>query len=274
MQALSQRYRKVIEKGSIVKKWIENEKQNLERSLVNTHATEVWGIGAGMFGVSVVASLITLFVTFGGSNPSREWPMIGWIFVALGVGGVAIWTTLGIPAHRETEALCRAKREERTQDPLWQRAELILRAVEEYKLHCNRYEAWYGAVDEEIQDEDKVLEERYHGFLVRAYLVIDTAINNFTRAAELMERQAKHLSAHPELARSAESTHLMDLMAKLNQPVEVPAAISLMDARRALEHEEALAEVVRNFDEGELTRQIEALPTSALPQRINSDESQ
>jgi len=50
----------------------------------------------------------------------------------------------------------------------------------------------------------------------------------------------KYRTDHPELAKAATSTHLSDLMAQLNYPVDLPVPISLMDPRTALEHEEAL----------------------------------
>ncbi len=266
IMALWAQYRKIIDKSRSVRQWSEKEQSKLNDLLMTTTAGGMWPAGVVLFLFGLVTSVITLMVVSGGGNPSRTWPPIGWFFIASGVGGLATWIKLGIPASRRTEALREEKQKEYRQDPLWQRAELIVKAVSEFEIHHNHFYAWQTAVDENLQDGDETLAERYHAFLTRASVGINGSIDNFMRAAELTARQTEYNNKHPELAQRAASTHLSDLMAQLNCPVEIPAAISLMDPRKALDHEESLAEAVGELYEGELARQIdEALQAGNAP---------
>lgn len=257
-QSLWRKYEKVIAANKPVERWLEKEKDKLTLTLRTITAAKDWVWGVVISVLSLLALLITAMITFPPPpGPHGEWPFVGWLFMASTIGGLVFWKKQGKVASVRTVALQEAKRKEQMQDPLWQRAELILKAVKEFKLLHDRYKAWQSAVYEGLQDGDATLTERYHAFLTRVSIGIDAGVSNFTRAAELTARQSEYRKKHPELAEEATSTHLSDLMAQLNCPVEIPAAITLMDPRSALEHEEALGEAVSQLYEGELIRQID-----------------
>jgi hypothetical protein len=195
-----------------------------------------------------------------GPDESRPWPAIGWLFPFVGTGGLIAWVWSGIICHRLRNELLTARRKEWARDPLYARARLILDALREFDLHSKRYDAWYAAVDEELQDGDEVAAARYLEFIVQAHHAINRGIDNWTRVVDLLKRQTLYLEQHPELSANVESTRLADLMALLNQPVEIPTVGRLPDPRRALEHEKALQEVLIGLDESTLTQAIEALP--------------
>ena len=104
--------------------WLQREREKLDGSLITTTAGGIWPVGVLALVLGLIASLVTA-----GNSPSGGFPGFGWIFVALGIGGLVAWIMLGVPAGNRTEALRQAKRKERAQDPLWQRAELILNTV-------------------------------------------------------------------------------------------------------------------------------------------------
>ena len=262
MQPLSRRYRKVMDRMAVVRSWLQDSERQLQSVLFNTRVTNyIWPIGTSVFWAAVVACLVTLGWMYG-PDENRPWPAIGWLFpfVFVGTGGLIAWVWSGTICHRLRNELHTARRKEWARDPLYARARLILDALREFDLHYKRYEAWYVAVDEELQDSDEAAAARYHEFIVQAYYAINTGIDNWTRVVDLLRRQAAYLQQYPELSANVESTRLADLMALLNQPVEIPTVGRLPDPRRALEHEEALQEVLTGLDESALTQAIEAMP--------------
>jgi hypothetical protein len=147
---------------------------------------------------------------------------------------------------RKTELWARLK-----QDPLYARAKLIEKAVGDYRTHCSKYRAWLQAVDRGLAAADEELAERYYAFLSRANGVLAGTIQQFRNATKLHERQRQYVQEHPEIATSPEDTGLSDLMSQLNQPVELPRDLGLIDPHRSLAYEEALAKLSDELEGGE-----------------------
>ncbi|MDP3985806.1 MAG: hypothetical protein Q8P82_03495, partial [bacterium] len=88
------------------------------------------------------------------------------------------------------------------------------------------------------------------------------AVRNFLGVADLRNRRIAFAAKHPELNADPNSTALADLMGKLDAPMEIPAIDLLGDPAAALEHEDALAELVGGgLHDHEIDRKLAALQT-------------
>lgn len=246
-KALLSRFRETIRKSQHAKRWLDEEGGVLKNMLLDTAVpAALWGSVCATFVGSGIVCLITAMAVAGGPNqPSGPWPPLGWFFVSTMVIGLATWIVFGTRTYGRSEELRSAKRKERMQDPLWERADLIVQAARELSVHCDRYEAWQS--DEELREPDEELASRYQSFLTAAYKGLDAAINDFINATTLARRQVAYIKAHPALGET-QSKYLSELMTLLNHPLGLPAVLDLVDARETLDAEEAFAQALKQSD--------------------------
>lgn len=148
---------------------------------------------------------------------------------------------------------------ERKADPLYQRCQLILRAVESYRVHCERYETWQQAANLDLLDRDNKLAVRYQNFIMQAHENLERAISDFLRNAELARVQKEFLEKH-QLPSGPDDAALSQLMAKVNEPMEIPDATRVLEPRIRLECEQELQEIFDDpLGERELASRMDAL---------------
>ena len=254
---MSAQYRRVLTRAQSVRGWLKASDGVIEKA-VNAEAvtpplSTAFGVVAAICGFGVIVCLMFA------SQPEASWPTIGWYFLG-GLGGILGAMLFGRPAIREMAWLRREKRKElegvRRLDPIFQRAQLMLQAIDQFRFYCDRYEAWFKAVDEGLQEPDEAAADRYHDFLVRTSTGLDRAISNFDQAVALEARRQQYAQEHPALVAASEGAALTELMSLLDQPVELPSeTVGLLEPARALEHEEALSELV-DADGAQLSAEI------------------
>ncbi|MEK7516791.1 MAG: hypothetical protein AAB562_04315 [Patescibacteria group bacterium] len=254
---MSSKYLKAWERGGYVSHWLAQRNRELDEVVNKEESDEIGAAVAGVVILVLSLPLVVLTLMFAVDRSGHfHWPKIGWAFVLTAVSGFFLWFAGRKPFNARTKELRKIKRAEleaeRDQDPFYQRARLLEEALRDFRIHCDRYVAWYNAVDEGLQDGDEEAAERYHAFIARAHAMIHRATNNFAHAVELARRQAEYQKAHPELSARTTSTALSDLIARLDQPTEVPTLAGLADPCAALEYEEALAELAFDPDGREL----------------------
>lgn len=271
MKPLSKRYLKIEENAWPVTAWLAERQKKID--------TEVASVSVGSDGfdggcLSVVFLIFACGETliFGTpdhvKNPGAPYPWgtVVWfllVFGGIGITGLVRALVRGSRNASETRYQRENKRcfleTELDNDSFHKRAKLINEAVREYKLHCNRYVAWYEAVDEGLQNLDEELADRYHAFIVKAHGAIEKAIANFTGAVEMSRRQAAFQESHKGLLTEPTGTALTELITRLDQPVEVPRPRILEEPTELLEQEEAAADLESFLGEKDLAAQIDAL---------------
>lgn len=267
MKPLSKRYLKIKAKSQPVTHWLTTRPDKID--------TEVAAISAGSDGTGgyllLVFSLLACFMTlvFGTTPPNSgkpyPWEVVRLfleIFGGIGVFGLLyaiVQSCRNAPKTRFAQFARRTVLErERDSEPLYQRAKLIEEAVREYTLHCDRYIAWYDVVDEEIKEPNEDLAERYHAFVVKAHGAIEKAIENFVGVVETCRRQEEFQKSHQEIAVEPTSAALSELLARLDQPVEIPQLRILDNPATSLEEEEAAAELEAFLSDKELAARIDS----------------
>lgn len=145
---------------------------------------------------------------------------------------------------------------ELNQDPMYIRAKQIVQAYEEYWFHYNKYQYWYNLVINGYMLADHSLSEQYVAFIERAHSVLMKAIYNFNHVVWLMEQANKLQQASQ---RTVPDTSLSELIAKLDESVEVPKLPlpNTIDPSRALEYDEALRELDGFLEGKELANKID-----------------
>ena len=245
MRPLSNRYRKAVSgKSKLVTDWLAESNAVLESQIAAPNEGEERGRAfAGIVSAFASVGLLLSLLYTGDPRSGYKWPAIGWVFAGLLVVGVAAIVLVARRGREYGEYVRMRLNELRKSDPLYQRARLIAEAMSAFCAHCDRYAAWYEAVDEGLQPSDEEAADRFLAFLARAAEVIERAIDNFGCATELTRKRAEFVKTHPTAGAAPQSTALSELIARLDEPTEVPNVPALPDAREALEFEEALEEL-------------------------------
>lgn len=256
MRALPKKFYRLTNDAKSARQWRDAKQQVLEAA-VETTKSELTGLGAFVgFGsaiISIILLLDCLIVAAPANNHGEfTWPSFGnWTFLIGGMG-IVIGIGLGLAGSNATANLRdRTRRQRETElkgNALFVRAERICRAVKDFAVHCDRYQAWRQQVDEELMEEDTEATTRYRTFLERAHETLTAAIENFTVVAERVRREEAYVAAHPELNAGDSGTSLTLLLEELKADVvkpELPVAIA--DPTQALAHEEALRDVMHDL---------------------------
>jgi len=127
---------------------------------------------------------------------------------------------------------------ERQSDPLYVRAKMLIEATDNYLIHWDRYLAYCLGGEAGVQEADEEMAEIYFSFLQMGHGVLTRAMANFENVVELFARwHGRKTVAEPQDAA------LSDLLARLDQPTEIPSLPVVPDLRRVLEYEDALVEL-------------------------------
>lgn len=252
MQALPKKFTGITQNVAPVYRWLTNQ-----RYRVTNEAAKIEAPGGGWILVLWISTFLwacVMAIVAGFAGDSADHQTIHWTpwatawLTGNGIGFVLaiFWTIIhGVSTDKlRDETRAKLELELVSGNTLAQRAELITKAVKDFEFHCSRYRELRNQVDEELVEEDPAAAERYLVFLDRAYEVLRQAIRNFTVVSERVAREEQHLTNHPEL-KEASLTLLLD---ELKADVERPEFLTtLADPMRALAHEEALGEVVREL---------------------------
>ena len=281
MKQLPKKYHAIEKRGATVAKWVQGMDSDVERqvSAIQTNDGLIFlGIISGMCSFFGLIFCVMVYALPPHGEP-RVWPMLGIVFASFFFGGIALSVGMSARNSKKQARLQAAKRAELQadleSDPLYLRGKLILRAMQDYAIHRDKYRAWVQAVNEELTDPDEDGGTRYLSFIVKAHGVLMQAIDNFQNATELVKRQKIHRRLYPELAAASNSTALSELIAQLDEPVELPPNLALANPLDALEFEEALESLASGADEKVLTARIEAAAakTLALPAKGSEQDS-
>ncbi len=217
-----------------------------------------------VFGGSIVGLALTIAIL--GENQARPFPATVWLFVCL-IPISALLSWLGFvrddkKSDRFRNAAQGVFERERDADPFYQRAKLIMEAVDNFTAHCDRYQAWQELVERNLEEPNEEAADRYFAMLERSASVILRAIENFAGATDRAKQLEEFVQAHPAIKREPESTALNQLVELLDRPVEMPT-LPIKDPCEALAFEETLQELSRelsqpNGDLAEFERRIAA----------------
>jgi len=224
----------------MVKNWLDRSDAELDWN--STHYLYT-GDMLDLFGwllvfLSVVFAVVFAFIIGGNVNEDEYSPWLWAVPLVCLMAGI-IMCCIHNNRYNEVAKAYRIKLErERQSNPMYVRAKTLIEATDNYLIHRDRYMAWCLAVEAGVQEEDKEAAERYLAFLQRAYSVLNRAMINFENLLELFARWHGHKTvAEPQDAA------LSDLLARLDQPTEIPSLPVVPDLRRVLEYEDALVEL-------------------------------
>lgn len=265
MKALPTKFNRVFALAEGVRNWFAARRQGLEKRLqaINSKISN-W---VPVSWVGFVACLLTTFVAeivsedkkdyYGSVVIVKDFPMWGWY--AIGIGVIILICAIIIMVV-DSKATDMARNNARYQfelelkgNPLYARAELIMRALNDYRFHLDRYREMRHQVEEELIEADEGTAERYFAFIERAHDVLTRAIANFNAVAERVARAEAYAAAHPDLKEASESAGLSLLITELDGKVEQPQLPApLLDPVKALEHEEDLARISAELEQHEV----------------------
>lgn len=258
MRALPKKFIAITADATPVRDWRKAKQIEISRAVERVESK----LANAAFACGLGFTLLLLFTLFGvlaseGGDGEIHWSaFLTWMSVIMGIDLVAVLGfAIGNGVHTET---LRARTRERLEreakaNPLVARAELLVRATQDFTIHCDRYRAWRQQVEEELIMEDAEAAERYFAFLDHAYEVITRAIANFVAVAERVRREEAYLKEHPELRESDAGTGLTLLLDELRADIEQPEIPgTILNPTRALAHEEALAEIVADLEVHEI----------------------
>jgi hypothetical protein len=245
---------KVIKEAGAAEAWLKKSDRKLEEAF-KEEAKKAPESPCGWKALGALFLFVGAFLSCGTAAYAVEhnfsfFPLSGWISSGLLVlSGISFWLDFLAdkkwkPKIKAYKKAARDKLEgEREQDPFYQRAKLIQEALGNYRSHCDRYHAWYELVDRGLEDADERAADRYYAMLERAHAVIKRAVQNFARATERAEEIESFAESHPAIRSEPQSTALNQLIALLDEPMEMPDAPQVKDPRDALEYEDALREL-------------------------------
>lgn len=255
MKHFEKKYRKSVElKVATVTAWLDQEQEFFKNALAAVNWKKLEDVALPFVFSMLLVAVTGLAMSFGYTQPTNlgghdghDWPLIGWVFVALFPFAIAIAGISSTIDERETKRL-RSEKEaqlvvEQKANPLYQRAILIQKAADAFGMHVTRYEALWLAVDEGLRVPDEESARKYYDFLVRASKALGLACDNFSKAVAMKERHDEFVSSHPEAVKKPKDSALTHLLAVLDQPIEVPADESLVDSSDVLAVEDGLAEI-------------------------------
>ncbi len=264
MKALPTRFDRVFQSVNGVETWYQNKRRWLDqklgtiRSKLSSWLPAFWLPFAGCVVATLVAGAHSLDdYDFNGNLVRGTWPHWGsWglgIGVALLIASIFVTYLDGKACNEGWQKMCPQFELELKGNPLYARAELIMRALKDYQFHCDRYCELRHQVDEELVETDEATAERYYRFIERAHTVLERAIANFDAVAERVARAEKYATEHPDLKEASESAGLSLLLSELDGKVEEPRLPApLLDPVKALQHEEDLTSIVAELQSHEV----------------------
>ncbi len=192
-------------------------------------------------------------------------PPVGWLFVGFIIVGLLAAAIIAAPysaaGKRVREPVRKNLELERNAHPLYTRAVLLVKAIQDYKFHLGQYMLMCDQVDDGLVAHSADIMGDAYSRLDRARQVLMDACDNFNHVVEYDRRQKEFIATHPELNHDPSTSNLAALLAELGKPLEF-APNSLMAAPvDLLNHDTALQEVVHDFAQPtELSQQ--QLPTT------------
>ncbi|MFH1973127.1 MAG: hypothetical protein ABIK13_00760 [Patescibacteria group bacterium] len=255
---------------SEVKRWKTKQSNETKNSTVESESTS-WsavylftGLIISVAWVGVLRGMLDkreqLEGLYRGPGPALEPIPWGPLSIPFLIAACLILTGI-VTSIREVNRDNEAKRNQTAKletDPLYRQTQLIEEALQDYRKHCNRYVAWYDAVDEGLREPDEELAERYYAFIVKAHDGIAKATENLKATIRLKEGQDAFKARHRHLETEAESTALTELLDRLDEPISAPRVRILDEPCALLEQEDAMAEVNALLDDEVLVAQVDA----------------
>jgi hypothetical protein len=253
----------IVQPFKTVESWLSTSNDEL-RKQVDASCPENEGCVLALGWTGLVVSAFSLLMTIWWASPGpdqpawRDWPIIGWIF-GLVLVVCFLMVLIGTGAKKDEDQRVAgnraAKRAEleaaREADVFYQRAKMIEAAAAEFFRRCDRYAAWFAAVEEdEVQEPDEAAADQYRASLIKAAAVLEGAIGNFNRAIERAKRQAEFERLHPAVKTDPDARALGELISLLDGPVDAPTAQPLPALAAALDHDAALEEAAAAAQEG------------------------
>lgn len=237
MKSLSNDQRNaLLQQRRMVREWLDRSDRELERgSKRHFEGDGFLMLGWFLLAVSAVAALCMTCSIFDKGSLAHWWlaAPLGCFMVGL------VMRHIGRKTSDEATKILRAELDrERQSDPMYVRAKTLIEATKNYLIHRDRYLACYLGAEAGVQEVDEETAEIYFSFLQTGHGVLRRAMENFENVYELTARwQGRKTVAEPQDAA------LSDLLARLDQPTEIPSLPVVPDLRRVLEYEDALVEL-------------------------------
>jgi hypothetical protein len=210
-------------------------------------------------------------------DPSLPFPSIGWIALLVFALSCALGIFTNIRTDKKTAARrgdARAEfRQQRKLDPFYQRAQLIVQAYKNFAANCDRYQLKYELVEKHLEECDEQTAESYYAILERSIAVIQRAVENFVSATQHAHVLGEFTAQHPAIKGEPENTALSQLIALLDQPMEMPDT-HVRDPRDVLAYEDNLRQLLQELSPkpDDFDQRLAESSAKATPQRVAESE--
>lgn len=240
MRYLSKKYDRPSDRADGIAKWLEHTEENAKET------STTWAY----FAIATLAATLLRFFSdaLGKTGIADVLTVMVFVGTALTVAGYVL----------EQRRVKQSRMEDsRSKDPLRARAETILRGIENFKAHCDKYRDFFDSVDQGVREPDDALAERYYEFIANAHDALERAITDFENIQALAIRRKQYLERHPGAANPMDSS-LSDICAQLGQPIRVPPEFVTSDCEATLEYEQTLAGLCEEREESIRTGRLQA----------------
>lgn len=272
MRKLSKRLEDVFRNAKPIDQWLEQFRYETANEITRATGTKLDGWMVFAWVATVVIGLLIGISALGSMDVIRDqygevtsetfnavtfapwWSWLRWMLYGAGASATILSVLVARLTNIKRKLATPRIENERRGHPLAARAELITRALRDYRFHLDRYRALREQVEDELVEPDPALEERYRAFLERAHSVLSQAVQNFNAVAERVKRDETYAHSHPEFDEASKGTGLSLLLDELAVRVEKPDLPDrIVDPVKALEHEEQIARIAAELDQQTLT---------------------